>query len=86
MDCSPHTVPLRSEARGDSAAIRYRARHEAGRQVQAELQDLADRLAAGLGMPDGMVVRIGYRDDRTINAFATIGGQAVISRAADQAR
>jgi predicted Zn-dependent protease len=31
-------------------------------------------------MPDGMVVRIGYRDDRTVNAFATIGGQAVFFR------
>ena len=54
--------------------------NEAGRQVQAELQQLADRLAARLDMPDGMVVRIGYRDDRTVNAFATIGGQAVFFR------
>ena len=53
---------------------------EPGRQVQAELQQLADRLAARLGMPDGMVVRIGYRDDRTVNAFATIGGQAIFFR------
>ena len=52
----------------------------AGRQVQSELQELADRLAMRLGMPDGMVVRIGYRDDRTVNAFATIGGQAVFFR------
>src|SRR4030095_3703573 len=54
--------------------------NEAGRQVQLELQQLADRLAARLDMPDGMVVRIGYRDDRTVNAFATIGGQAVFFR------
>ena len=54
--------------------------NEAGRQVQAELQQLADRLSARLGMPEGMVVRIGYRDDRTVNAFATIGGQAVFFR------
>jgi predicted Zn-dependent protease len=53
---------------------------EVGRQVQAELQELADRLAARLEMPDGMAVRIGYRDDRTVNAFATIGGQAVFFR------
>ncbi|HVE88824.1 MAG TPA: M48 family metallopeptidase [Burkholderiaceae bacterium] len=53
---------------------------EAGRQVQSELQELADRLAMRLGMPDGMAVRIGYRDDRTVNAFATIGGQAIIFR------
>jgi beta-barrel assembly-enhancing protease len=54
--------------------------NEPGRRVQAELQALADRLAARLDMPDGMVVRIGYRDDRTVNAFATIGGQAVFFR------
>ena len=53
---------------------------ESGRQVQSELQEMADRLAARLGMPDGMVVRVGYRDDRTVNAFATIGGQAVFFR------
>ena len=54
--------------------------NKAGREVQAELQQLADRLAARLDMPDGMVVRVGYRDDRTVNAFATIGGQAVFFR------
>ncbi len=54
--------------------------NDSGRQVQAELQELADRLAARLIMPEGMVVRIGYRDDRTVNAFATIGGQAVFFR------
>lgn len=53
---------------------------EPGRQVQSELQELADRLAARLDMPDGMVVRVGYRDDRTVNAFATIGGQTVFFR------
>ncbi|MBA3254625.1 MAG: M48 family metallopeptidase [Burkholderiaceae bacterium] len=53
---------------------------DAGRLVQSELQELADRLAARLDMPDGMVVRVGYRDDRTVNAFATIGGQTVFFR------
>lgn len=54
--------------------------NESGRQVQRELQSLADRLAARMDMPDGMVVRIGYRDDATVNAFAAIGGQAVFFR------
>ncbi|HYM47998.1 MAG TPA: M48 family metallopeptidase [Burkholderiaceae bacterium] len=53
---------------------------DAGRRVQAELQLLADRLARHMEMPDGMVVRVGYRDDATVNAFATIGGQAVFFR------
>ena len=54
--------------------------NESGRRVQSELQELADRLAARLDMPEGMVVRVGYRDDRTVNAFATIGGQTVFFR------
>jgi predicted Zn-dependent protease len=54
--------------------------NESGRQVQSELQSLADRLAARMDMPDGMIVRVGYRDDATVNAFATIGGQAVFFR------
>lgn len=54
--------------------------NESGRQVHAELQALADRLAARMEFPDGMVVRVGYRDDAAVNAFATIGGQAVFLR------
>jgi predicted Zn-dependent protease len=53
---------------------------EAGRNVQAELQAIADRLAAHMQLPDGMTVRIGYRDEHTVNAFATLGGQAVFFR------
>ncbi|MEP6608182.1 MAG: M48 family metallopeptidase [Burkholderiaceae bacterium] len=52
----------------------------AGRAVQSELQAIADRIAVRLQMPAGMVVRVGYRDEETINAFATIGGQAVFFR------
>ena len=51
-----------------------------GRQVQAELQSLADRLAVRLDMPSEMVVRVGYREQDTVNAFATLGGQAVFFR------
>ncbi len=53
---------------------------DAGRAVQAELQALADRLATRIDMPEGMVVRIGYRDQSTVNAYATLGGQAVFFR------
>jgi predicted Zn-dependent protease len=50
---------------------------EQGREVQAELQALAERLASRMKMPEGMVVRVGWHDDRTVNAFATLGGQMV---------
>jgi len=53
---------------------------ESGRRVQSELQSLADRLAVRIGMPEGMTVRVGYRDQNTVNAFATIGGQMVLFR------
>lgn len=50
------------------------------RAAQAELQALADRLAARMDLPAGMQVRVGYRDERTVNAFATLGGQTVFFR------
>lgn len=52
----------------------------AARAAQAELQALADRLAARMDLPAGMQVRVGYRDARTVNAFATLGGQTVFFR------
>jgi predicted Zn-dependent protease len=51
-----------------------------GQAVQRELQALADRLAAGMALPAGMRVRVGYSESGTINAFATLGGQVVFFR------
>jgi beta-barrel assembly-enhancing protease len=51
-----------------------------GRAVQAELQALADRLAARMALPPGMKVRVGYHDNPAVNAFATLGGQVVFFR------
>ena len=75
-------IPYRYEAKLAATLPSFATapENDAGRKVQAELQSLADRLAAHIDMPDGMVVRIGYRDDATVNAFATIGGQAVFFR------
>jgi len=53
---------------------------EGARAAQAELQALADRLAARMALPADMQVRVGYRDERTVNAFATLGGQTVFFR------
>lgn len=53
---------------------------DAGRAVQRELQALADRLSARMRLPEGMRVRVGYADSKTINAFATLGGQTVFFR------
>jgi beta-barrel assembly-enhancing protease len=53
---------------------------EQGRAVQAELQALADRMTAHMELPEGMEVRVGYYDDKVVNAFATLGGQTVFFR------
>jgi predicted Zn-dependent protease len=53
---------------------------DSGRAVQRELQQIGDRLAARMNLPDGMQVRVGYSDAATINAFATLGGQTVFFR------
>lgn len=50
---------------------------EQGRDVQSELQSLADRLAARMQLPAGMTVKVGWQDAATVNAYATLGGQVV---------
>jgi predicted Zn-dependent protease len=75
-------VPYKYEARLASTlpAIATTPPTEAGRAVQGELQALADRLSARMQLPEGMQVRVGYADSKTINAFATLGGQTVFFR------
>lgn len=75
-------VPYRYEAKLAAALPSFATAPDTdtGRAVQAELQALADRLAAHISLPAGMTVKIGYRDERIVNAFATLGGQAVFFR------
>lgn len=75
-------IPYRYEARlaATLPPIATAPATEQGRAVQRELQALADRLAARIQLPQGMQVRVGYADGRTINAFATLGGQTVFFR------
>ncbi len=47
---------------------------------QAELQDLADRLAVHMDLPDDLEITVHYNDDATINAFAFIGGHVMFHR------
>jgi predicted Zn-dependent protease len=53
---------------------------EQARATQAELQALAERLAARMDLPRGMTIHVGYHEGGTVNAFATLGGQAVFFR------
>jgi Zn-dependent protease with chaperone function len=74
-------IPYRYEAKlAAGLDLAPPAQDAAARAAQAELQALADRLAARMGLPEGMQVRVGYRDQRTVNAFATLGGQTVFFR------
>lgn len=49
-------------------------------EMEAYLNALAARLATAEGLPEDMVVRIHYRDDDTVNAFATLGGNIFMFR------
>ena len=44
------------------------------------LEELAERLAAGMGLPAGMRVRVHAIDADVANAFATLGGHVVVTR------
>jgi predicted Zn-dependent protease len=74
-------IPYRYEARL-AAGIDLAAAPQAApaRAAQAELQALANRLAARMALPEGMQVRVGFRDEPVVNAFATLGGQTVFFR------
>lgn len=74
-------IPYRFEARlAAGLDLAAAPASESARAAQAELQALADRLAMRMDLPQGMQVRVGYRDERTVNAFATLGGQTVFFR------
>ena len=75
-------IPYRYEARLAASLPPFATAPatDRGRAVQGDLQALADRLAVRMDLPAGMQVRIGYADAATINAFATLGGQAVFFR------
>lgn len=48
--------------------------------VENYLQGLAQRLAKGMTLPEGMVVRVHYLDQPVVNAYATLGGHIAIYR------
>lgn len=66
-DAADVTVPDPLEAEGDAAVRTY-------------LQALLDRLAAGMDLPEGMIVEAHYADHEVPNAFALLGGRIVVTR------
>ncbi|MBV6631995.1 MAG: M48 family metallopeptidase [Alphaproteobacteria bacterium] len=51
-------------------------RPDSGRAL--ELQELADRLARHMRLPEDMRITVHYDNDPQVNAFATVGGQVII--------
>lgn len=73
-------IPFEYETRLAGKMLSAEPKSESGRAVRAQLQALADRLAARMVLPEGMKVRVGYQEGGTVNAFATLGGHTVFFR------
>ncbi|KPK12424.1 MAG: hypothetical protein AMJ68_01935 [Acidithiobacillales bacterium SG8_45] len=48
--------------------------------INKYLNELASRVVAVEGLPDGMTITVHYVDDDTVNAFATLGGNILMFR------
>ena len=75
-------APVAWENAVASVVLGERARSSDGKSnpIEAELQDLAERLAGQIGLPDGLAIKAHYLNDDMINAFATVGGHIFIAR------
>lgn len=49
-------------------------------EIEQELQQLAERVAHAMALPDDLEIKVHYRDEATVNAFATLGGHLVFYR------
>ena len=49
-------------------------------QINHYLQQLAERIAKPLALPEGMSITVHYSEDETVNAFAVPGGHIIIFR------
>ena len=73
-----HLLPYRFEGSLiEPYAGRYPPREHA---VEKYLQGLANRLAKGTTLPEGMSVRVHYVNEPVVNAFATLGGHVAVYR------
>jgi len=63
-----------------STGLTREPKTDQARAAQAELQRLAQRLAARMDLPGGMQVSVGYHEGGMVNAFASLGGQTVFFR------
>lgn len=50
------------------------------KNIQQYIQSLADQMSAVMQLPQGMVITAHYRNNESVNAFATLGGHIMINR------
>ncbi len=75
---APH-IPFSWERSAAELSLPLLSEQEAGEPaVRERLQRLADALSAEMALPDGMPITIHYSTKPVVNAFATLGGHAVI--------
>jgi len=55
-------------------------RNDAGPELQTYLEQLGDRLADKMALPEGMRIRLHLNGEETFNAFATLGGNILLYR------
>jgi predicted Zn-dependent protease len=70
-------IPFENEV---EVAARFADRFPPSGEVSDYLQSLADRVAAGHELPQGMHIKVHYVEEPTVNAFATLGGNLVFYR------
>lgn len=76
-------MPFRYERDlADGVAIQLRAASPSPRHaaIERQLNDLSQRLVKVMALPADMAITVHYADDKTVNAFATLGGNIVMHR------
>lgn len=68
-------IPFSAEYR---LAERFSPKLGEAEPMQRYLQQLADTLAVAEQLPPGVKIHVHYVDDKTVNAFATLGGHVIL--------
>ncbi len=66
------------KALAERATARALDRETGDTAAQAKLQDLADRVAAAMDLPEDMTITVHFLDGDAVNAFATLGGHIFV--------
>lgn len=69
-----HYIPFIYETKIN---INYAFEEHSNDQLNNYLQSLADRIAVAEQLPEDMQIKVDVVDDKTVNAFASLGGQVV---------